>query len=180
MRNRGRVRFTVALVLMATAGCGSRSSDVSEGSEAQELTAGTVYTLVGVQSGRCMNIAGSSTADRAAVQLWDCSGGANQQFRFDPAGSGYYTIRAVGSDKCLDVAGASTSAGASIVQYTCHSGTNQQWSTTDLGNDVVRIASRASGMVLDAYGARTANGTKIVQWRANGGTNQQFRLSAAG
>ena len=183
MRNRGWVCFAAALVLVAAAGCDPRTSDVppggTEATEAQELTVGTVYTLVGVQSGRCMNIAGSSTADLAAVQLRDCSGGTNQQFRFDSAGSGYYTIRAVGSDKCLDVTGASTSAGASIIQYTCHGGTNQQWSTTDLGNDVVHIASRASGMVLDAYGARTANGTKIIQWPVSGGTNQQFRLTAA-
>ena len=179
MRNRGWLRFTAALALTAAAGCDSRSPDVSQGSEAQELTVGTVYTLVGVQSGRCMSIAGSSTADLAAVQLLDCSGGANQQFRLESAGSGYYAIRAVGSDKCLDVSGASTSAGASIIQYACHGGANQQWSTTDLGNDVVRIASGASAMVLDVYGARTASGTKIVQWPANGGTNQQFRLTAA-
>jgi uncharacterized repeat protein (TIGR02543 family) len=169
----------MALAITAAAGCGSQGPDVSQGTAAQELTVGTVYTLVGVQSGRCMSIAGSSTADLAAVQLQDCSGGANQQFRLESADSGYYAIRAVGSGKCLDVAGASTSAGASIIQYACHGGANQQWSTTDLGNDVVRIASRASAMVLDVYGARTASGTKIIQWPANAGTNQQFRLTPA-
>ncbi len=174
-------RLAAAVAVVLGAGCGSQGPDASAvGTEARGLTVDTVYTVVGVQSGRCMNIAGSSTADLAAVELRDCSGGTGQQFRLEAAASGYYTLRAVGSGKCLDVRGASTSAGAGIIQYTCHGGTNQQWSTTDLGNGAVRIAARSSGMVLDANGARTANGTTIIQWPSTGGTNQQWKLTAAG
>ncbi len=183
----GWLRVAAALVLAVTAGCGPQDSEGPQagegsqaGAEAQRLTAGKVYTLTGVQSGRCVEIAGSSTANVAAAQLYDCTGAKNQQFRFDTVGGGYYAIYAVGSDKCLDVKGGSTAAGASIIQYTCHGGTNQQWSTADLGNGVVRVTSRSSGMALDAYGAQTANGTKIIQWPNNGGTNQQFKLTEAG
>ncbi len=179
-------RIATSLLLSAAVACGSHAPDngiaaPQESSAAQGLTVGAVYTLAGVQSGRCLNIAGASAADLAAVELRDCSGGTSQQFRLEAAStSGYYTLRAVGSDKCLDVNGASTSAGAAIIQYACHGGTNQQWSTTDLGDGVVRVASRSSGMVLDAYGAGTANGTKIIQWPSNGGTNQRWKLTEAG
>jgi alpha-L-fucosidase len=37
-------------------------------------------TIVGVQSGRCIDINGSSTANGARAQLWDCHGGTNQQW----------------------------------------------------------------------------------------------------
>jgi alpha-L-fucosidase len=37
-------------------------------------------TIVGVQSGWCIDINGSSTANGARAQLWDRHGGTNQQW----------------------------------------------------------------------------------------------------
>ncbi|XXX78317.1 RICIN domain-containing protein [Sorangium sp. So ce134] len=145
-----------------------------------DISTGTTYTLVGVQSGRCVDVdAAVSTADDIVLQLWDCNGGTNQQFRFE-AVDGYYRIRNVRSDKCLDVRGGSTADGAVIVQYTCHGNPNQQWSVTDLGGGAVRFTSRFSGKVIDAYGSPPGNGTALFQRASNGGTSQQFRLNPVG
>jgi C1A family cysteine protease len=133
------------------------------------------YVLRGDESGRCIEIAGGSTADLAAAQLGDCTGAANQQLHVEGAGGAYFTLRVVASGKCLDVQGASTSAGASIVQNPCQSAVSQQWSVVDLGNGEFNIVNRSSGLVLDAYGAMTASGTPIIQWPSNGGANQRFR-----
>jgi uncharacterized repeat protein (TIGR02543 family) len=175
-------RVAAALIIAAGGGCGSREPGASAlGTQALGVTLGDVLNLVGVPSGRCMNVVGGSTADQAALELRDCSGAASQQFRLEAgAEAGYYVLRVVGSDRCLAVSGASTSAGASIVQATCDGSASQQWSGADLGGGAFRIASRASGMVLDAYGAGTANGTRIVQWPSNDGTNQQWKVVAAG
>ncbi|WP_437726971.1 RICIN domain-containing protein [Sorangium sp. So ce861] len=146
-----------------------------------DVSTDTTYTLVGVQSGRCVDIdAAVSTADDVVVQLWDCNGGTNQQFRFEAVDGRYYRIRNVSSDKCLDVRGGSTADGAAVVQYTCHDNRNQQWSVTDLGGGAVRITSRLSGKVIDAYGAPPGNGTALSQRASNGGTSQQFRLNPVG
>src|SRR3990172_4870724 len=107
MNGRVWVCFTLPLVLAAGAGCGSRGPDASATGTQEQLTAGTVYTVTGVQSGRCMSIAGSSTADLAAVELRDCNARTSQQFRLEAAAdAGYYALRAVGSGRCLDVSGA--------------------------------------------------------------------------
>ncbi|WP_437737199.1 RICIN domain-containing protein [Sorangium sp. So ce1335] len=146
-----------------------------------DISTDTTYTLVGVQSGRCVDVdAAVSTADDVVLQLWDCNGGTNQQFRFEAVDGGYYRIRSVRSDKCLDVRSGSTADGAAIVQFTCHGNRNQQWYVTALGGGAVRITSRLSGKVIDAYGSPPANGTALLQRASNGSTSQQFRLSPVG
>ncbi|WP_441290293.1 RICIN domain-containing protein [Sorangium sp. KYC3313] len=139
-----------------------------------------VYTIVGVQSGKCVQVAGGSTADAAAMQIASCNGSTRQQFRMESAGGGYYRIRNVNSNRCMDVAGASTSDGAAIQQYSCWTGRNQQWSFTDVASGVVRLTARHSGKSLDVYGRGTGDGTAVIQWASNGGTNQQFRLTPVG
>ena len=172
------VQCMAVSLLVVAGGCGSREpGGASTGTRALGVTLGDVIYLVGVPSGRCVGVAGGSTADQAALELQDCSGATSQQLRLETA-EGYYVLRVVGSDRCLAVSGASTSPGASIVQATC-SGASQQWSGADLGGGAYRITSRASGMAIDAYGAGTAGGTKIVQWPENGGANQQWRVVAA-
>ncbi|GAA4964794.1 hypothetical protein GCM10023238_35510 [Streptomyces heliomycini] len=37
-------------------------------------------TVVGVQSGLCLEAAGAGTANGTAVQLWTCNGGSNQKW----------------------------------------------------------------------------------------------------
>ncbi|WP_437681433.1 RICIN domain-containing protein [Sorangium sp. So ce131] len=146
-----------------------------------DISTDTPYTLVGVQSGRCVDVDASvSTADDIVLQLWNCNGGTNQQFRFEAVDGGYYRIRNVSSDKCLDVRSGSTADGAVIVQYTCHGNPNQQWSVTEVGGGAVRITSRLSGKVIDAYGSPPADGTALVQRAPNGGASQQFRLNPVG
>lgn len=37
-------------------------------------------SVIGVQSGLCLDVTGGSTADGALVQLWTCNGGSNQRW----------------------------------------------------------------------------------------------------
>jgi ricin-type beta-trefoil lectin protein len=37
-------------------------------------------TVTGVQSGLCLEPSGSGTANSTKIQLWSCSGAANQQW----------------------------------------------------------------------------------------------------
>jgi hypothetical protein len=152
-------------------------SDIASLSE--ELSTTSTYLIRGAQSGRCLDIAGWGTNDGANVQIWDCTSGANQQFRFESMGSGYYRLRNVHSDKCLDVWGWSTANGADVRQYTCGSGNNQQWLVNETSSGAT-FRNRHSGKTLDVYAAGTGNGSKVVQWDGTGSDNQRFSLSAVG
>jgi hypothetical protein len=57
------------------------------------------------------------------VEIWDCNGGANQQWVL--GGNG--TIVGVGSGICLNPKSSGTSNGTLIEINTCNGTTNQQW-----------------------------------------------------
>ncbi|WP_230393492.1 RICIN domain-containing protein [Plantactinospora alkalitolerans] len=41
---------------------------------------GPTGTIRGAASNRCLEVNGASQSDGATVQIWDCNGGANQQW----------------------------------------------------------------------------------------------------
>ena len=63
------------------------------------------YTLVGVQSGKCVDVPNGSTASGVQLDMMPCVTAAKQQFKLADQGGGYYQIRNVGSSLCLDVKG---------------------------------------------------------------------------
>ena len=58
----------------------------------------------------------------ARVQIWDCNGGANQQWTLNGNG----TISNGQTGLCLDVNGAGTANGTAVIVWTCHGGANQR------------------------------------------------------
>lgn len=76
--------------------------------------------------GKCLDVRGKSTANRAIIQLWQCSNGSSNQ-AFKPVGGEPYQLEAKHSGKCIDVRGYSTDNGATIWQYSCHGEDNQLW-----------------------------------------------------
>jgi ricin-type beta-trefoil lectin protein len=82
--------------------------------------------LVSRQSGKCLDVSGASTEDGAPIILWQCHGGANQQWRLEPFGEEYRLV-ARHSGKCLDVTGWSPENGTRIIQWQCNGGANQTW-----------------------------------------------------
>jgi hypothetical protein len=85
------------------------------------------YQILGSFSGRALDVNGGSTANGAAMQLWDWWGGNMQRFTFAGTGSYYWRVTPVHSGKAVDVNGASTADGASVIQWQYTGGTNQQW-----------------------------------------------------
>jgi RHS repeat-associated protein len=118
-------------------------------------TPGLVGGLQGVDSGRCLDVAGVSNANGAQVQLYDCWGGANQLWTLTSGGALQVTISGV--TKCLDVSGYGTANGTKIQLWDCTGATNQQWTINADG----RIVGTQSGKCLDASGYGTTNGTPI-------------------
>ncbi|MEV4109862.1 RICIN domain-containing protein [Nonomuraea sp. NPDC049695] len=95
-------------------------------------------TLVNQQSGKCLDVSASSTADGAPVRQWTCTGGAqNQQFTlrrvtYGGSDSRDHQLVARHSGECVDVSTISTAPGAPVHQWTCKpvgqaSPLNQTW-----------------------------------------------------
>ncbi|MGW5699117.1 ricin-type beta-trefoil lectin domain protein, partial [Streptomyces asiaticus] len=83
---------------------------------------GTTGAIVGAASGRCVDVPNQSQTAGTQVELWDCNGGANQQWTNTSAGE----LRVYGS-YCLDAAGQGTTPGTKVDIWDCDGGSNQKW-----------------------------------------------------
>jgi hypothetical protein len=152
--------------------------DESSTSSAIVIDVNAAYTIVGVQSGKCVGVVGASTASLAALDIETCTGTSNQRFRPEAMGGGFFRMRNQLSGLCVDVSHVLLTDGTPIIQFACGTGLNQQWSFTDVGS-AERITARHSGKVMDVTAQGTADGTLLEQWTSNGGTNQQFTVTEA-
>jgi beta-glucanase (GH16 family) len=136
------------------------TSDTSGGG-----TGGHAITGIG---GKCVDVAGSSSANGTAVQLYDCNGTSAQAWTVGSDG----TIRALG--KCLDVAAAGTADGTKVQLYDCNGTAAQQWAVS-AAHDIV---NPAANKCLDATGNSSANGTRLQIWTCAGTANQKWTVNS--
>jgi glucosylceramidase len=117
--------------------------------------------------GKCVDVAGASSANSTPVQLYDCNGTAAQTWTLATDGS----VQSLG--KCMDVAAASTANGAKIQLYDCNGTNAQKWSVS--GSTLVNTGS---GKCLDATNQSSANGNQLQIWSCTGAANQQWQVPA--
>ncbi|MFF5121248.1 non-reducing end alpha-L-arabinofuranosidase family hydrolase, partial [Dactylosporangium aurantiacum] len=142
------------------------SPTVSQSSSTPPGTPGGSGTIVGVQSGRCIDVPNATQTNGTRVQLYDCHGQTNQQWTYTSSKQ----LRVYGS-KCLDANGAATSNGTAIIIWDCNNGSNQQWNVNANGT----ISGVQSGRCLDVWG--TGNGQQIQLYDCHGQSNQQWRTN---
>ncbi|POX52393.1 glucosylceramidase [Streptomyces sp. Ru71] len=118
-------------------------------------------------AGKCLDVAGGSTANGTAVQLYDCNGTAAQRWTVPSDGS----IQALG--KCLDVTSGSTADGAKVQLYDCNGTGAQKWSYNAATGDIVNLAANKC---LDVTDNTSANGTRTQIWTCTGAANQKWHL----
>ncbi|NJC86877.1 1,4-beta-xylanase, partial [Planosporangium mesophilum] len=129
-------------------------------------TPGGSGTIVGVQSGRCIDVPNATQTNGTRVQLYDCNGQSNQQWTYT-AGK---QLQVYGN-KCLDANGAATANGTAVIIWDCNGQTNQQWNVNAGGT----ISGVQSGRCLDVWG--TANGQQVQLYDCHGQSNQQWRTN---
>ncbi|MFG1705948.1 ricin-type beta-trefoil lectin domain protein [Nonomuraea sp. M3C6] len=127
---------------------------------------GTQGTITGL-AGKCVDVAGGSGADGAAVQLYTCNGTAAQQWTRPGDG----TLRALG--KCLDVVDRGTADGSRLQLWSCTGAANQQWTYT-ASRDLVNPAANKCA---DVTGNTSADGTRLQIWTCTGAANQKWTLN---
>ncbi|MEV0005585.1 non-reducing end alpha-L-arabinofuranosidase family hydrolase [Micromonospora sp. NPDC050980] len=125
--------------------------------------------IVGVQSGRCIDVPNATQTNGTRVQLWDCNGQSNQRWTYTASKQ----LMVYGS-KCLDANGAATGNGTGIIIWDCNGQSNQQWNINSNGT----ISGVQSGRCLDVWS--TNNGQQIQLYDCHGQPNQQWRTDFGG
>lgn len=122
--------------------------------------------------GKCLDVAGASTANGTAVQLYECNGTQAQQWgrgRVNLHGPPFRTLHALG--KCLDVSGNGTANGTRVHLWECNGTSAQAWGLLSSPNLLV---GSGSNKCLDVVDRQSSDGTKTQIWDCHGGANQQW------
>jgi beta-glucanase (GH16 family) len=140
-------------------------------------------------SGKCINAAGSASANGTIVQQWgggtndDCNGTTAQNWKFAATDSGYYKIMsALNNTQVIEVVGAVTTDQGKLALKTYSGATNQQWkpeqvtNSTMVGGIYYRLINRNSGKCIDVNNWNTANGVQLEQYTCGTTTNQVFAM----
>ncbi|MFC8287676.1 ricin-type beta-trefoil lectin domain protein, partial [Streptomyces cyaneofuscatus] len=86
---------------------------LSPGAPANAVEIAAVGQITGI-GGKCVDVAGASSANGTAVQLYDCNGTGAQQWDVRSDG----TVRALG--KCLDAKDGATANGTLVQLWDCN------------------------------------------------------------
>ncbi|GAB2828683.1 hypothetical protein GCM10027073_66780 [Streptomyces chlorus] len=135
------------------------------------------YTLTNRNSGKCLDVSGSSTADGANVQQYACNGRANQRWRLEDLGDDTHRLVNVTSGKALDTENCSTADGADLRQWSWLNNTCQRFRFVATDSGHVPIVNQATGKVADVADCSTADSADVRQWTWLNNACQQWRLN---
>lgn len=125
-------------------------------------------------SGKCLDLANSSTVAGNALQLYSCNGTKAQRFRVDATDSTRDartgSLKVLGH--CVAPKDGATANNTAVVIADCTGGASQQWTATS-SNTFKHVAS---GKCLDVPGSSTASGTALQLYTCNASTSQNWAL----
>ncbi|MFI6469841.1 RICIN domain-containing protein [Streptomyces sp. NPDC050516] len=133
--------------------------------------------LTNQNSNKCLEIDGSSAANGARAQQWDCNGQSGAVWVTKPTSDGtYVNLVNASSGKCLEVADSRKDNGAPVQQWNCAGVTTQEWELQ--GTPDSRILKNVnSGKILEIDNSSTANGARVQQWDNVGQPSGKWRES---
>ncbi|WP_247615826.1 ricin-type beta-trefoil lectin domain protein [Streptomyces sp. MK37H] len=144
--------------------------DDCDGTAAQQWAVKSDGTVVNTASGKCLDATGHGTTAGTTLDLWTCTGGANQLWIRGDASS---LLKGQGSDRCVDVPAFSQTNGTQVELWDCNGGTNQIWNSTTTNQLTVYDTK-----CLSASG--TADGTPARIEDCDNSTAQQWRVRSDG
>lgn len=140
------------------------------------IVSGAVYTLINLNSGKALDVAGAAKADGTPVQIWDDNGTQAQQWQINSNGDGTYSLINVNSNKALDVKAAGVAPGTKVQIWTQNGTGAQKWTFNANNDGTVTLINSNSKDALDVAAAGTADGTLIQIWTPNGTGAQKWTL----
>ncbi|MYS79181.1 RICIN domain-containing protein [Embleya scabrispora] len=132
------------------------------------------YTLVNVNSGKCLEIRGDSTENGAAANQWECNGSNTQKWYFTLDSASPTTIVNANSGKCLEIRGDSMDNGAAANQWECNGSGTQYWWPDLFDSQSWTLTNANSFKCLEIRGDSTDNGAAANQWECNNSNTQKW------
>jgi hypothetical protein len=158
------VTALIACVTALTLGTANASAMVPD-----QFASGRWFSLVNINSSKCVDARGGSTANGTAIEQYRCNNTYAQQYMFQSVGGGWYrVINRNNPNQVWDVNGVSRAPFAPVQLWSSWNGPNQQWQPISVGNGYYEFRSRNSGQCLDVPYASTNNGVQLVQYPCNG------------
>jgi len=117
--------------------------------------------------GKCLDDKGNSSANRAEVVIWNCSG-SDQAENWK-----YSNDEFVHNGMCLNDKG-SGGNGSKVILYSCNGGSNEKWS--ELANGELKLQAHGGTLCLDDPGYSKKNGTQLIVYSCHGSANQKWSL----
>jgi hypothetical protein len=135
----------------------------------------------GVESGRCINVAGVATPGKGAylinapTELWDCNKPAKAAWTVVPIAGNRFALKNRLSNMCLDLSGGAVANGTVALQYTCHQQASQQWvlMSRDAKNGSYQLYNAMTGTHLSVKSG-TANAAVLHGWANANRPNQKW------
>ena len=130
-----------------------------------------------LDNGKCLDVAGGSTADGANIILYQYEDARLNKFKIVKEGNGYNIVNTV-SGKCIDVDNSDSTPGTNVQQWSHFYNEAQRWYFEDAGNGYYYIRSEV-GTYLDSENGGSGNGNNIWTYSFNGSDAQKFKLTKA-
>lgn len=137
--------------------------------------------LVNKTSGKCVDAAGSATANGTVVQQFTCNASSAQLWQLTAVGGGYYEIATANNPaQAWDVTGGPSATGdlAKAELWSYAATTNQQWQIVWEQGNAYHFIARSSDKCLDVPSSSLADAVQLQQFTCNGTGAQAFQIVA--
>lgn len=115
-----------------------------------------------------LNIAGSSSANKANLELYEANGSKTQSFTVSHDSKGYITITNDNSGKVLDIAGSVVDDFSNVQQYESNGSYAQKWIAVKKNDGSYELVSGLNHFYcLDLYASKAKNGTNVDIYHRN-------------
>ena len=142
------------------------SSNPSPSPSPTPVSSGSVHPIVGFDN-KCVDDKGNSSANRAVVVIWSCSGS-------DPAENWQFSnSEFIHNGKCLNDQGNGASR-SKVILWSCNGASNEKWS--ELANGELKLQSHGATLCMDDPRSSTKNGTQLIVYTCTDSANQQWKL----
>ena len=142
------------------------ASPTPTASPSPSSTAPAVHSVKGFD-GKCLDDKGNSSANRAAVVIWSCSG-SDQAENWKYSNSEF-----IHNGKCLNDQGNGGSR-SKVILWSCNGGSNEKWS--ELANRELKLQAHGGTLCLDDPASSTKNGTQLIVYNCKDSSNQKWEL----
>jgi Ricin-type beta-trefoil lectin domain len=133
---------------------------------AGSTTSSAVHPVKGY-GGKCVDDKGNSSANRALVVIWSCSG-TDQAENWS-----YSNDEFVHNGKCLNDQ-ANGGNRTKVILWSCNGASNEKW--TELANGELKLQAHNGAYCLDDPGYSTKNGTQLIIYNCKDSANQKWSL----